>query len=65
MKEYMDKIQHIIDHATEKSVTLTQEGDANIVSYKLRDENNDMKQVLVIVRPGSNEYTMTMFDVDR
>ena len=61
-KEYMDKIQYVIDHATEKSVTLTQEGDASIISFRFRDEQNNVKQVLVIVRPGSKEYTMTMFD---
>ena len=58
----MYKIQYVIDHATEKSVTLTQEGDASIISFRFRDEQNNVKQVLVIVRPGSKEYTMTMFD---
>lgn len=62
-EEYIAKIEQIIANTTsEKTVTLTQEGDAHVVSYMMTYEDNSRKKVLVIVRPNTKEYTMTMMD---
>lgn len=62
--EYMEKIQNCLNNATETTVSLSQEGNATIVSYIFREEGSNIsKQVLVIINPQNKEYTMTMFDV--
>jgi hypothetical protein len=59
---YMDKVKYVLDNAQPNKLSMTQEGNATIVSYVVpHEESNLATQVLVIIN-GDNTYTMSMFE---